>query len=467
MPRFDAGIAEEYAAPNTTPATRRREYDDLERDADGGDRESGESDHHHAFFAVPVHGRPARKQRNRVAEQRGRQEEPDAGRRQREGVTDDARRGEDAVITEARGICHPVTVATDRQFPVVAFVFLVTVFASKHERRCGKYDDSGQRCLESETGSSRRFPPILAFPLIRLAPDVPTAMSDTMRAVEVDEPGGEFELVEREVPTPDATQVRVEVEACGVCHSDSYAKEGGYPGLAYPRVPGHEIVGRVDAVGEDVEQWEEGDRVGAGWHAGHCFTCEACRRGEFEQCENADIHGVTVDGGYAEFAVVNAEALAAVPDELDAADAAPLLCAGITTYNALRHTDARPGDLVAVQGIGGLGHLGVQYARQAGFETVAISRGTDKEEYARELGADHFIDAKADDPAEELQKLGGATVVLATAPNADAIPLGRPRSRHRRRSRHVGVPRRTHRRLRGRPRRKPKRGSRVGVRRRS
>ncbi|WP_231186633.1 alcohol dehydrogenase [Haladaptatus sp. DYF46] len=246
-------------------------------------------------------------------------------------------------------------------------------------------------------------------------------MSETMRAVEVDEPGGEFELVERDVPEPSATEVRVEVEACGVCHSDSYAKEGGYPGLSYPRIPGHEIVGRVDAVGEDVELWEEGDRVGAGWHAGHCFVCEACRRGEFQQCENEDIHGVTVDGGYAEYAIVNAEALAAVPDELDATDAAPLLCAGITTYNALRHTDARPGDLVAVQGIGGLGHLGVQYARQAGFETVAISRGTDKEEYARELGADHFIDAEANDPAEELQKLGGAKVVLATAPNADAI----------------------------------------------
>ncbi|SHL00003.1 alcohol dehydrogenase [Haladaptatus paucihalophilus] len=246
-------------------------------------------------------------------------------------------------------------------------------------------------------------------------------MSESMRAVEVAEPGASFELVEREIPEPSGTEVRVEVEACGVCHSDAYAKEGGYPGLSYPRIPGHEIVGRVDAVGEDVELWEEGDRVGAGWHGGHCFTCEACRRGEFQQCENADIHGVTVDGGYAEYAAVNAEALARVPDELDATDAAPLLCAGITTYNALRHTDARPGDLVAVQGIGGLGHLGVQYARQAGFETVAISRGTDKEEYARELGADHFIDAKADDPAEELQKLGGAKVVLATAPNADAI----------------------------------------------
>lgn len=246
-------------------------------------------------------------------------------------------------------------------------------------------------------------------------------MPDTMRAIEVAEPGAPFELVDRTVPNPEATEVRVEIEACGVCHSDSYAKEGGYPGLSYPRIPGHEIVGRVDSVGSAVELWTEGDRVGAGWHGGHCFVCDACRRGEFQQCENEDIHGITVDGGYAEYATINAEALARVPDELEPVDAAPLLCAGITTYNALRHTDAQPGDLVAVQGIGGLGHLGVQYAHQAGFETVAISRGTDKKEYAFDLGADHFIDANAEDAAEVLSELGGATVILATAPSATAI----------------------------------------------
>lgn len=246
-------------------------------------------------------------------------------------------------------------------------------------------------------------------------------MSETMRAIEVAEPGAPFEVVEREIPDPGPTEVRVAVEACGVCHSDEDTKEGTFPGLSYPRVPGHEIVGRVDDVGEDVELWAEGDRVGAGWHGGHCFVCEACRRGDFQQCRNEEINGVTRDGGYAEYATLNAEALARVPDELDAVEAAPLLCAGITTYNALRNTDARPGDVVAVQGIGGLGHLGVQYARQAGFETVAISRGTDKEEYASELGADHFVDSEAVDPAAALSELGGASVVLATAPNADAI----------------------------------------------
>ncbi len=245
-------------------------------------------------------------------------------------------------------------------------------------------------------------------------------MADTMRAVEVSEQGGEYEVVEREVPDPAADEVRVEVEACGVCHSDMFTQQG-YPGIEYPRIPGHEVVGIVDAVGEDVDLWSEGDRVGVGWHGGHCFTCEACRRGEFQQCENAEITGITHDGGYAEYMVSPAEAVAAVPDELDSADAAPLLCAGITTYNALRNTDARPGDLVAVQGVGGLGHLGVQYAHEAGFETVAISRGTDKRELAEELGADHFVDAEADDPAEKLNELGGAKVVLATAPNADAI----------------------------------------------
>ncbi len=246
-------------------------------------------------------------------------------------------------------------------------------------------------------------------------------MSKTMRAVEVNEPGAPFERVEREILAPDAEEVRVEVEACGICRGDVHAKEGDYPGVSYPRVPGHEIIGRIDAVGDDVTAWSVGDRVGAGWHAGHCFTCEACRCGRFKQCENAEIHGLTVDGGYAEYVAVDGESLVRVPESFDAVDAAPLVCAGVTTYNALRHTGAKLGDLVAVQGIGGLGHLGVQYAHQAGYETVAISRGTDKRERALDLGADHFVDAEAADPGEALRELGGAKVVLATAPSAEAI----------------------------------------------
>ena len=245
--------------------------------------------------------------------------------------------------------------------------------------------------------------------------------SGTRRAVEVPAPGESFELVERDLPEPGRGEVRVAVEACGVCHSDANAVEGTHPELSYPRVPGHEVVGRVDAVGPGVDAWGEGDRVGAGWHAGHCFTCEPCRRGEFQQCADAEIHGVTVDGGYTEATLVNAEVLAAVPEELDAAEAAPLLCAGVTTYNVLRHTDARPGDLVAVQGVGGLGHLGIQYARASGFETVAVSTSPGKEAAAREFGADHFVDASSEEPGEVLQELGGASVVLATAPSADAI----------------------------------------------
>ena len=246
-------------------------------------------------------------------------------------------------------------------------------------------------------------------------------MSDTMRAAVIPEAGADFELVDREVPEPAPGEVRVEVEACGICHSDAFAKEGTYPGISYPHVPGHEVAGRIDAVGDDVESWSIGDRVGVGWHGGHCFTCDACRRGDFQQCENAEITGITFDGGYAEYTTVPSEALAAIPEDLAAADAAPLLCAGVTTYNALRNTDAQPGDLVAVQGVGGLGHLGVQYAHAAGFETVALSRSPDKEDLARELGADHFVDASEEDPAERLQELGGADVVLGTAPSSDAI----------------------------------------------
>jgi len=246
-------------------------------------------------------------------------------------------------------------------------------------------------------------------------------MTDTMRAAVVPEAGGEFEMVEREVPDPGPNEVRVAVEACGICHSDAFVKEGTFPGVSYPRVPGHEIAGRIDAVGDDVSAWEAGDRVGAGWHGGHCFTCDPCRRGQFLQCENAEVTGLTFDGGYAEYATVPAEALAAIPDDLDAVDAAPLLCAGVTTYNAMRNSDAQPGDLVAVVGVGGLGHLGVQYAHAAGYETVAISRSPDKEPLARELGADHFVNAADTDPAARLQELGGASVVLSTAPASDAI----------------------------------------------
>ena len=242
-----------------------------------------------------------------------------------------------------------------------------------------------------------------------------------MQAVVVEEPGAELQVVEREVPDPGPGEVRVAVDACGICHSDAFVKEGTYPGVAHPRVPGHEIAGRVDAVGDEVSAWTAGERVGVGWHGGHCFTCEPCRRGNFLQCENGDITGLTYDGGYAEYATVPAEAVAAVPDDLAAVDAAPLLCAGVTTYNALRNSHAAPGDLVAVQGVGGLGHLGVQYAHAAGFETVALSRSADKEPLARELGADHFVDTTETDPAERLQALGGADVVLATAPASDAI----------------------------------------------
>ncbi|NLV04682.1 alcohol dehydrogenase catalytic domain-containing protein [Haloarcula rubripromontorii] len=246
-------------------------------------------------------------------------------------------------------------------------------------------------------------------------------MSDTMRAAVVPEAGADFEVVERDIPEPDAGEVRVAVDACGICHSDVFAKEGTYPGVSYPRIPGHEVAGRIDAVGDGVDAWEEGDRVGVGWHGGHCSTCDQCRQGNFLQCENGEVTGVSYDGGYAEYMTAPAEALAKIPDSLDAAAAAPLLCAGVTTFNALRNSDANVGDLVAVQGVGGLGHLGIQYAHAAGFETAAISRTPEKESLAKELGADHFIDAAETDAGQRLQELGGADVVLATAPSSDAI----------------------------------------------
>ena len=242
-----------------------------------------------------------------------------------------------------------------------------------------------------------------------------------MKAVQVSKPGGNFEVVERPTPEPGRGQVRIKVEACGVCHSDAIVKESGWPGLQYPRVPGHEIAGRVDAVGADVTQWKPGQRVGVGWHGGHCFTCDPCRRGDFINCKFQKITALHFDGGYAEYVVVPAEAVALMPDDLPADEAAPLLCAGITVYNALRNSGARAGDLVAVQGIGGLGHLGIQYARQMGFRTVAIGRGGDKQALARKLGAHEYIDTGAGDPAEALQKLGGASVVLATAPDSKSM----------------------------------------------
>ena len=242
-----------------------------------------------------------------------------------------------------------------------------------------------------------------------------------MKAVQVPKPGANFEVVERNIPDPGRNQVRIKVEACGICHSDALVKEGLWPGIQYPRVPGHEIAGHIDAVGADVTNWKPGQRVGVGWHGGHDFTCEACRRGDFINCQNEKITGISHDGGYQEYMVAPAEAVAAIPDDLPAPDAAPLLCAGITVFNALRNSGARAGDLVAVQGIGGLGHLGIQYARQMGFRTFAIGRGKDKEALARKLGAAHYVDTAASDPAAELQKFGGAAIILATAPDSKAM----------------------------------------------
>src|SRR4029077_11890584 len=242
-----------------------------------------------------------------------------------------------------------------------------------------------------------------------------------MKAVQVSKPGGNFEIVERPIPEPGRAQVRNKVEGCGVCHSDFLVKETGFPFLHYPRFRGHEITGRIDAVGADVTQWKPGQRVGVGWHGGHCFTCDPCRRGHFVLCQFENITGISFDGGYAEYVVVPAEAVAAMPDDLPADEAAPLLCAGITVFNSLRHSGASAGQLVAVQGIGGLGHLGIQYARQMGFRTAAIGRGGDKEPMVKKLGAHHYVNADPGSPAAALQALGGASVILATAPDSKAI----------------------------------------------
>lgn len=242
-----------------------------------------------------------------------------------------------------------------------------------------------------------------------------------MNAMQVAEAGGDFKPVELDIPQPEQDEVLIKVEACGICHSDAFVKEGTMPGIEYPRVPGHEVIGIIESVGKNVTKWQKGQRVGVGWHGGHCHQCEPCRKGDFINCENAKITGISFDGGYAEYMTTPETAVAGVPESLSSAEAAPLLCAGITTFNALRNSDLQPGDLVAVQGIGGLGHLGVQYAHNFGCEVVALSRGTDKKKLAEELGADHYIDTKASDASEELQKLGGAKVILATAPNSKAI----------------------------------------------
>jgi D-arabinose 1-dehydrogenase-like Zn-dependent alcohol dehydrogenase len=242
-----------------------------------------------------------------------------------------------------------------------------------------------------------------------------------MKAVQVSKANGPFEVVERDVPEPGPGQVRIAVEACGICHSDAFVKAGAFPGLVLPRIPGHEIAGRIDAVGAGVTAWKPGVRAGVGWHGGHCFECTSCRKGLFINCEKEQITGISFDGGYAEYVVVPQAAVARIPEELAAADAGPLLCAGITTYNALRNSGARPGDTVAVQGIGGLGHLAIQYAARMGFRTVAVSRGADKEALARELGAHAYVDTTNVTAADGLRKLGGADLVLATAPHSDAI----------------------------------------------
>jgi D-arabinose 1-dehydrogenase-like Zn-dependent alcohol dehydrogenase len=239
-----------------------------------------------------------------------------------------------------------------------------------------------------------------------------------MKAAVIPKAGADFEIVEREIPTPGAGHVRIRVQACGICFSDHYTKDGLWPGIEYPRAPGHEVAGVIDEVGPGVTTWKKGQRVGIGWHGGHDGTCNQCRRGDFVLCDNGKITGISFDGGYQEYMIASIGALASMPDSLDPAEAGPLLCAGITTYNALRHSGARPGDLVAIQGIGGLGHLGIQFANKFGYRVAALSRGKDNEPLARKLGAHVYIDTAAGNPAEALQKLGGARVILATAPAA-------------------------------------------------
>jgi D-arabinose 1-dehydrogenase-like Zn-dependent alcohol dehydrogenase len=248
-----------------------------------------------------------------------------------------------------------------------------------------------------------------------------TVAATTMKAAQIAKPGAGFQMVEREIPEPAAGHVRIKVQACGVCHSDVLTVEGAWPGIEYPRVPGHEVAGIIDQVGAGVSAWKKGQRVGVGWHGGQDNTCRECRRGDFRNCRNLKITGISYDGGYQQYMVAPIEALVAIPDSLKDAEAAPLLCAGITTYNALRHSGALPGDLVAVQGIGGLGHLGIQFANKFGYKVVAIGRGSEDATLAKKLGANVYIDSKSTNAAEALQKLGGARVIVATAPSSKAM----------------------------------------------
>jgi D-arabinose 1-dehydrogenase-like Zn-dependent alcohol dehydrogenase len=242
-----------------------------------------------------------------------------------------------------------------------------------------------------------------------------------MHSVQVSKAKGPFEMVERDIPKPNARQVRIKVQACGICHSDSLMKQGLFPGITYPRIPGHEVAGIIDELGEDVVEWKVGQRVGVGWHGGQCGHCEPCRRGDFFACKYAQITGFTYDGGYADFMIASSGALALIPDQLSAPEAAPLMCAGVTTFNALRNSGARAGDEVAIIGIGGLGHLAIQFSAKMGFKTIAIARGKDKEEMARRLGAIEYIDSQSRSAAEELSKMGGAKVILGTVPSAEAM----------------------------------------------
>src|SRR5213083_1308361 len=242
-----------------------------------------------------------------------------------------------------------------------------------------------------------------------------------MKVAQVPKAGADFEIVEREIPQPGPGQVRIRVQACGICHSDMLTKEGAWPGIVYPRVPGHEVAGVIDAAGSGVTQWTKGQRVGVGWHGGQDGTCLACRRGDFVNCAHLKVTGLSYDGGYQEYMIAPVEAVARMPESLDPAEAAPLLCAGITTFNALRHSGAVPSDLVAVQGIGGLGHLGIQFAKKFGYRVAAVGRGPDNAALAKKLGAEVYIDSAATDPAAELQKVGGASVILATAPSGKAM----------------------------------------------
>ena len=242
-----------------------------------------------------------------------------------------------------------------------------------------------------------------------------------MKSVQVPKAGADFEITERDIPQPGPGHVRIRVQACGICHSDVVTKEGLFPGITYPRVPGHEVAGIIDESGAGVTQWKKGHRVGVGWHGGQDGTCLACRRGDFVNCANGKICGISYDGGYQEYMVAPVEALAQMPESLDAAEAAPLMCAGVTTFNALRHSGAVPSDLVAIQGIGGLGHLGIQFAKKFGYRVAAVGRGSDNATLAKKLGADVYINSAATDPAAELQKLGGARVILATAPSGKAM----------------------------------------------